>query len=388
MKRFCVFILILMICGSMLSGCMVPTVRINEKPSPDITLKNDLSAETSIMLPTTEPAVQPTEAAKPINIPVAYISIDINPSIELGVDSIDNVITAEACNADGQKVLSACSVVGLNIKEAVKILVAEASRQGFIAADGSSVISISTETLDKSKADVLKNLSEIGALEALDDCADCASVYKDNIEFSIRDEAKQAGISTGKLMLINKLRILDPTITVEQYKDAKISEIINKIKELSGDKYISIMNDDVDCTDGCMDDCSCVDCSDCMDDHCDTVCSDGCNEICVCTDCVDCGVTNAGNATNDVACADECKDDCSCLDCDDCDDGVVASNCIDDCNTDCSCRDCLDCGGTSNISGKSGSNTVSNQLEEAADKARDNAEEKADQEMDNNEIID
>jgi hypothetical protein len=326
MKRFCVFILILMICGSMLSGCIVPTVRINEKPSPEITLKNDLPVETSIMQPTTKPVVQPSEFAKPVIVPVAYISIDINPSIELGVDSIDNVITAEAYNEDGQKVLSACNVIGLNIKEAVKILVAEASRQGFIAADGSSVISITTETLDKSKAEILKSLSEIGALEALDDCADCASVYKDNIEFSIRDEAKQAGISTGKLVLINKLRVLDPAITVEQYKDAKISDIINKIKELSGDNYNSLMNDDVDCTDGCMDDCSCVDCSDCNDDHCDIACADQCNEICVCTDCVDCS------------------------------DG--------------------------------GSNAVNEQLEEAADKARDDAEEKADQEMDNNEIID
>jgi hypothetical protein len=355
MKRFFIAILILLICGAMLSGCGI-SISGNNKNYPEVTaadqpaFRQDVSQnkDNPAITSANQPTELPAESEKSIPAPVAYISIDINPSIELGVDSIDNVVTAEACNEDGEKVLSACNVLGLNVKEAVKLLVAEASSQGFIAADGSSVISITTETLDKNKAENLKKLSEEGASEALDDCGDCASVYKDNIEFSIREEAKSLGISTGKLILVKKLMALDPTATVEQYKNAKISEIIAKIKALSGDTYKSLMNDDVDCTDGCMDDCSCIDCSDCNDDHCDAECSDGCIEMCICTDCEDCD-ENLVNGSGDVACADDCKD----------------------------------CSETGNVSGKPVDlDTTKDQLEDAADQAIDDYEEKLDREMD------
>jgi hypothetical protein len=376
MKRYLVMISIVLLCGSLLIGCTVAQTRINEKPSQVVSQKDGseaVSATTQLTSKPIEPVIASSEKSKPD--PVAYISIDINPSIELGVDSIDNVISAEACNEDGKKVLIACNVIGLNIKEAVKILIAEASRQGFIAADGSSIISITTETLDANKADNLKRLSENGALEAMDDCGDCAAVYKDNIEISIRDEAKKAGISVGKLMLINKLKLLDPTATIEKYKDAKISDIISQIKALSGDKYESIMNDDVDCNDSCMDDCSCSDCSDCKDDHCDADCADGCNENCVCRDCEDCGETNSDDETDDSDCTDDCKDDCSCKDCE---------NCEIEANDD---EDRVE----SNIENDQQDNAAeekADQEEDAADMAMDEAEEKADQEIDSTEIND
>ena len=35
--------------------------------------------------------------------PVAYVSMDINPSVELGVNVFDNVVSVEAYNEDGKK---------------------------------------------------------------------------------------------------------------------------------------------------------------------------------------------------------------------------------------------------------------------------------------------
>jgi hypothetical protein len=349
MIRLIVNILVILVCGSMLIGCNVSKPGINENLSQVASQKNGIANVTAAIQSTGKTVEQTAvEAVKSNPVPVAYVSIDINPSIELGVDSIDNVVSVEAYNEDGKKILSVCNVIGMNLKEAVKLLVAEASKQGFIASDGSSVISITTETLDISKADNLKKLSEDGALEALDDCGDCASVYKDNIEFSIREEAKKAGISTGKLMLIKKLILLDPTIIVGQYKDVKVSDIITQIKVLSGKQYNSIMNDDVDCTDGCMDDCSCVDCSDCNDDHCDADCTDGCNEI----------VLDPAN------CADDCKD-------------VSSGNA------------CKECRKASNLDGNNVNlNTSNEQMDESAGITMDAAEEKVDQELDITEIND
>jgi hypothetical protein len=418
MKHAFTTVLIIVLCGTMLLGCGVQntdaknsipaaTVLIQPTSSPVVTQKSDISnlsatiPATSITLSAAEIEIQ-KRVLKPVSVPVAYISIDINPSIELGVDSIDNVITAEAYNADGKKVLSACIVIGLNVKDAVKLLVAEASKQGFIAADGSTVISITTETIDKNKADNLKKLSEAGALQALDDCNDCASVYKDNVELSIRAEAKALGISYGKLILINKLIALDLKATIEQYKNTEVSEIIKKIKLLSGTKYNALMNDDVDCSDGCMDDCSCVDCSDCKDDHCDVDCSDGCKDACICTDCNDCKKDASASDVSGATCTDSCSDDCSCSDCEDCDDALDGSDCKDCTTSNCSCKDCKDCGGvvvpannttiakankpgTNNVGNNASKDAARDAAKDAADQLKDAAEEKADQEMDRKE---
>ena len=46
-----------------------------------------------------------------LNTPVAYMSIDINPSIELGINAFNRVVTAEGLNQDGQTVLEGQNII-------------------------------------------------------------------------------------------------------------------------------------------------------------------------------------------------------------------------------------------------------------------------------------
>lgn len=164
--------------------------------------------------------------------PVKYLSLDINPSVELGVNVFNKVVSASAYNEDGQTILEGQDVINSDVKDAVNILVKSAAEEGFIADDGSTVIAVTSETDDKEDAEDLETEAQEGANDAIEESSDTAEVIKENVALARRDEARQLGITPGKLNLIQKLQALDPTIKVEDYKDAKVTEIMKKFVEL------------------------------------------------------------------------------------------------------------------------------------------------------------
>ena len=178
--------------------------------------------------------------------PVAYLSLDINPSVELGVNAFGKVVTAEGYNEDGQTILAGTDVKGSTVEDAIQSLILSADDKGYIADDGSTVISLTSETNNTDKATTLQTKSELGVNQALQEMEKQAIVQKDNIALERRDEAKQLGITPGKLNLINKLQAVDPTATIDDYKDASVKEIMKDIKLNENNGKLNSDNDDLD----------------------------------------------------------------------------------------------------------------------------------------------
>lgn len=175
--------------------------------------------------------------------PVSYMSLDINPSVELGVNVFGQVVSAEGYNEDGKTVLSEIKVTGTNVTEAVNTVIDSAAEKGFIAEDGTTVVSLTAETDKDSTAAKLNEDAEAGVEEALVENGKSAEVRKDQVALARRDEARELGISPGKLNLIQKLQAVDPTVTVDQYKDAAVKDIMKAIK---GNKDNPAKNDKKD----------------------------------------------------------------------------------------------------------------------------------------------
>jgi len=173
--------------------------------------------------------------------PVAYLSLDINPSVELGVNSFGKVVTSEGCNEDGQAILVGTNVTGSTVEDAIQSLILSANGKGYIAEDGSCVISLTSETNNTNKAITLQMDSKLGVNQALEKIAKQAIIQTDNVALTCRDEAKQFGITPGKLNLIYKLQTIDPTATIDNYKDASVKEIMMDIK--LNDKNEEIISD-------------------------------------------------------------------------------------------------------------------------------------------------
>ncbi|MCE5221244.1 MAG: hypothetical protein LLF98_08240 [Clostridium sp.] len=171
--------------------------------------------------------------------PVAYVSVDINPSVELGVNAFDEVVSTEAYNEDGKKVLEGTNLVNSDVDDAVSTVISNAISDGYITQDATTTSAVAVEiTTSTDKENVATELNESlkeVADKTLDNNNVDAEVETEKVALARRDEARKLGITPGKLNLIQKLQELDPTITVEDYKDSSVKDIQKKAKELRKD---------------------------------------------------------------------------------------------------------------------------------------------------------
>lgn len=64
--------------------------------------------------------------------PVTTINVDVNPSVEMRLNTFDKVINAKALNTDGEEILKALKLKGMESEEAVQALLDEMVEQGFL----------------------------------------------------------------------------------------------------------------------------------------------------------------------------------------------------------------------------------------------------------------
>lgn len=168
------------------------------------------------------------------NKPVAYVSFDINPSIELGLNFMNRVVSTKGINDDGIGLLAKTAIKNMSVEDAVQVLVKEADKDGYIYQDGSTVVAL-TALADKEE-DAIKIQDRIrDKVEALidEDNLNCI-VYADHSNLQLRTLASENNISPGKYRLIEMLQAMDSSITVEQYRNARVTEIMLKAHDLMG----------------------------------------------------------------------------------------------------------------------------------------------------------
>ncbi|NPV44452.1 MAG: hypothetical protein HPY70_10845 [Firmicutes bacterium] len=100
-------------------------------------------------------------------IPTAYMAIDINPGIQLGVSPIKNIVKAEALNEDGQILLNHTHLIGLKVEKGLEEIIVKAIDTGYINETKTNVIQITVvktglATIDPREVEkpVVKELEE------------------------------------------------------------------------------------------------------------------------------------------------------------------------------------------------------------------------------------
>lgn len=149
----------------------------------------------------------------------AYISIDINPSIELGINNLGRVISQTAYNEEAEEILQNVRIKNLKYTDAVKILMESGALSTYLSEDSVidfSVISDDTEAI-------------IEALQTYADSAPYIFVYTE-CSTQTRNEAHSCGMSFGKYALYQELCRYDDSITIEDCKEMSVGEIMKTLK--------------------------------------------------------------------------------------------------------------------------------------------------------------
>lgn len=149
--------------------------------------------------------------------PVAYVGIDINPSIELGVNYFDRVVSAEGDNVDGQDILSEINVVGMTYEEALASLNDSLMNKGYLTANAAVAVTVMCD--DDSRYSNLEETSQR--------CFSSAGqgVYCSRATSTEHHEAHESGLGMGKYLAWRSLVDAGVDISADDVAHMTMSEL-------------------------------------------------------------------------------------------------------------------------------------------------------------------
>lgn len=170
--------------------------------------------------------------------PQTYVSIDINPSIELQTNFADKVIGANGANDDAIEVLSSVDIRNKPIDEAIKTIVEETVEQGYITEEKENAVLITVSTDDEEKSETIDNKVKKCVNEVLvktNQQAEVVDVVTKKNQQQVKQKAEELGISVGKANVIDNIirkskDIDEDVLTFEELKDLPVKEIVHLYK--------------------------------------------------------------------------------------------------------------------------------------------------------------
>ena len=136
----------------------------------------------------------------------AVVGLDVNPGIELSLDKDERVISADAVNDDGIKILDEMDLRGSDIKVACNALIGSMLTKGYLSRESNSIL-VTVRAVDKKEGEKLeKELSDNlnSFLENSEIAAAIVGQYV-NDDSDLKAFADEHGISVGKAWLIQEL---------------------------------------------------------------------------------------------------------------------------------------------------------------------------------------
>lgn len=158
--------------------------------------------------------------------PVAFIGIDVNPSIELGINRFDVVVEARPLNDDGRALLDQVALTGRPYRQAIDELAASAALAPYV--DAGSLVEVSVASADATLADRLSTETD-AALASLPCDHSCATV-----EAEVRTQADAAGMGMGRYRATQELLALDSSLTSEDCAAMTMRELRDRISACEG----------------------------------------------------------------------------------------------------------------------------------------------------------
>lgn len=162
--------------------------------------------------------------------PTTRVNIDINPSLELGINRFDKVVSVEPLNDDGKKLAQTLDIKFTDYNDAFRRILDEESVKELLTEN-----EIMTVTVIETKTGQSANI-----LSGMRDCANgYSNVYCHSASSEEAHEAREIGMSCGKYRAFLELRELDPDITPEDIQGMSMHEIHELTAALSGNAPVN-----------------------------------------------------------------------------------------------------------------------------------------------------
>ena len=160
----------------------------------------------------------------------SVVSLDVNPSIQLQVNSSEKVLQVQALNAEAQEVLADMPLEGTHLNVEVYAIVGSLLQHGYLDSISSAIL-ISVEDADIQRASRLQQelTDQVGA--ALLNQQSQASILSQTLtsDQQLQDQAAQNNISVGKAALIQTIQ-QNGDFTFDQLAALSVEELSQMAK--------------------------------------------------------------------------------------------------------------------------------------------------------------
>lgn len=156
--------------------------------------------------------------------PTAYISVDVNPSLELGINRFNRIVSVTGYNEDGKALADSLDLKYMDYSDALEALLADQDMEVYLSDNADVVLTVAGKSENQS--------SQI--LETVESCASShENVHCHSGDTEEIHHAHNAGLSFGKYQAYLTLKGLDPSVTLEEIQDMTMSQIRELIQEYS-----------------------------------------------------------------------------------------------------------------------------------------------------------
>ena len=169
------------------------------------------------------------------NAVASVVSLDVNPSIELKVNSSEKVLVCTPLNEDAKAILADMSngadLKGAKLDVAVNAIVGSLVRNGYLDSI-SSAIMISVEDKNADRAQKLQQELASAVDVALQTGESKASVLTQTVQQNaeLDQQARENNISTGKAALVNRVLALNSALKFEELAAFSVGELKDLIE--------------------------------------------------------------------------------------------------------------------------------------------------------------
>lgn len=171
------------------------------------------------------------------------VALDVNPSIELGVNKKERVVSVTPKNDDGAKVIGDMELKGSDLEVAVNAIIGSMLREGYISEMANSIL-ISVESDDPQKGAELQSRLSAEVKGLLDTGSFKGAVLSQTISGDPETKrlAEQYGITEGKAQLIKQITANNAAHTFEELAGLSVNEL-NLIGESGGKSIDNVVSE-------------------------------------------------------------------------------------------------------------------------------------------------
>ena len=136
----------------------------------------------------------------------AHVYLDVNPSVELSVNTENKVAGCSAINEDAEKILEGLNLENVDMNTALNAIIGAMYMGGYLSTDSNSIL-VSVEGKDDARTDaVLTDVSDKISKVFEGSALECEIVaQKIVVDENLSKRAEENGVSVGKMHFVDKM---------------------------------------------------------------------------------------------------------------------------------------------------------------------------------------